>query len=97
MPLATPISLTDTYDQARIKMNALRDTVNDILLAAPVDDVFTLNEPVNDGDVLIYDSMNQVFTNESLSDSINDVLVQNSIISIPKSKLHFNALMRGLY
>lgn len=73
MPIVVPVAVTDTFEQWRQKTNAVIDAANDIINNEAIADMLTVTSPA-DGDILVYDSVDGVFKNES-----SDTLIETWI------------------
>lgn len=79
MPPILPVAITDTFEQWRLKTNGAITATNTIINAESIADMIVLEPPVNDGDTLIYDSVDGVFHNYAFEQRIQEWADDNSI------------------
>lgn len=92
MSLVLPVNLTDTLDQWRQKFNALINAVDNL----PDQNIFELDEPVNDQDILVYDATDQVFKNTGINSLVAEVISQN-VANESQLKPFFMANQRNVF
>lgn len=90
--MVLPVSLTDTLDIWRQKINELINAVSNL----PVENTFELTDPVNDQDILVYDAGSQKFVNTGISALVTETIAQNAI-NESQLKPFFMANQRNLF
>lgn len=94
MSALVPIPVTASFDQWRQSCNTIIDRVNNISSA---DDVFTLQDPVNNQDILVYDSSTQKFTNQTIQSLVTEILTQLSSQTTTQLKPYYWASLRNIF
>jgi len=68
MSALLPVNTQDNFDIERQKINAIVTLLNNFFSQNPSPQIiFSLNQPINNQDILIYNSAGQVFSNVSLA------------------------------
>lgn len=73
MSALIPVFVTDNFDQWRQKTNAIVDRANNI---QSTPDVFSLQDPINDQDILVYDLAQDKFVNTGIGALVTEILTQ---------------------
>lgn len=95
MPALVPVETTDTLDIWRQKINDGFNQVNNI--PSPSTNLITLVNPVNEGDVLLYNATDAVFNNTQLDTQIQDYLDSQSIVPYSEIEQLYLSTMAGIY
>lgn len=95
MAAIVPVATTNTLDQFRQITNEVINTVNN--LQADSDNVFTLADPVNDQDIMTWDTATQKFTNTTVSVLVTEILAQNAANSQNNVKDFYLANLGTVY
>lgn len=100
MPTTTvpnPLEKTDNFDQWRIKINQGIQAILDIVNADPVNTLISIGSPINDRDMLLYDSADGVYKNTLFDTEVADYLQDNNFQPASLVKRHYFANLNNLY
>ena len=97
MPVPNPLEITDNYDQWRIKINEAIQVILDIVNANPVDTLIQIGSPINNRDMLLYDSADGVYKNTLFDTTVSDFLDNNHYQPASLVKRHYFANLNNLY
>lgn len=96
MPLTEPVLVTDSFEQWRQKTNSVIDSTNDIINNVAIADLITIIAPLNDGDILVYNSVDSVFNNVTFDGVAQAWASANSIRPFSRTKEFYNATHHNL-
>jgi hypothetical protein len=94
MPALIPISVTDTFDQWRQKDNAIATAVNNL---SPGTNVFLLQPPINNQDILTWSTTLGMFTNTTITALVNEIITQLGTQNQSQLKPFYWASLRNLF
>lgn len=92
----TPIPITYTHDQWRQRCNEIIDSVNDIINNTAVADMITLIDPVNEGDILVWNDVDSVFNNASFEVTVQDYLTAQNIKPSSNAKAYYMSTLNNI-
>jgi len=93
MAVLLPVLVTDTFDVWRQKTNLIADRANNISIAS---DLFALEDPVNDGDLMVWDETTNKFTNVASAAFIAEVFRQYDL-QASQLKPYYFASLRNIF
>ena len=93
MPLINPVDSTSSLDQERQTLNQVITALNNVTTGK---NVFTLQEPVGNEDLLVYDSATGTFTNIAAAVLISTLLQSQITLSQSQLKPYYWATMKDI-
>lgn len=94
MPALIPIAVTDTYDQWRQKDNAAFTAVNNL---NPGANVFQLQNPINNQDILTWNTTLGMFVNTTIQALVSEIMAQLGTQNQSQLKPFYWASLRNLF
>lgn len=78
MALLVPVATSDNVPQLIVKLNLAINALNAVLSQGTISDngIFTITQPLNNQDIMVYDSTTDVFTNTGIAALTNAILIQ---------------------
>jgi hypothetical protein len=92
-----PIEKTDNFDQWRQKCNSAIQAISDIVNANPVETFIELTPPINNRDMLLYNSSTHTFQNSLIDIVLQDYLGSNGYQPASKTKNYYMANLNNLF